>query len=175
MHSPSRFRDAAHITLDLQTLFNKHWLLQKFLRNVKSTKVRKNGITILLKSTCYYFFFSLFEKSIILQIPLENLVYIYKSTPKYIILAWNQIPEELRRVLLPLSCAVLQSAAVPSLGSVCTLAGSYSQLHFWEREKDFDESPTVSSSYLFSLDHGVFLTVSSHCQLRDDNFNIFWN
>lgn len=107
--------------------------------------------------------------------PLEKLTYTYKSTPKYIILAWNQIPEELRRVLLPLSYVVLQSAAVPSLGSVCTLAGSYSQLHFWEREKDFDESPTVSSSYLFSLDHGVFLTVSSHCQLRDDNFNIFQN
>lgn len=48
---------------------------------------------------------------------------------------------------------------------------------FWEkeREKSFDAGPTVSSGYLFSLDRGVFLNVSSKCQLCDDNYNIFQN
>lgn len=90
-------------------------------------------MNLLLKPTYYYFLFSreIFNPTD----HLEKLTSICKITPKYIILAWNQTPEEPRRALLPLSYAVFQSAAVPSLGSVCTLAGSYSRLHFSERER----------------------------------------
>lgn len=127
-----------------------NWVSQKCVRNARSTNVRKNRITLLLNiSLPFFFLFSLgiFNPT---DHP-EKLTHICKITWKYVILACNQTLEEPKQALLPLSYALFQSAAVPSLSSVCTLAGIYSWLHFSERKREGFWCKSNSKQWLFVL------------------------